>query len=122
MPLLRPLAHTVGNIVIEVAYSRAKLPNQPVGGGFMTVTNSGSEDNKLVSVSTPLAGRGEIHEMAMASDVMKMRQVPQGLPVLAGETITLEPGGYHLMFMDLVGPFGFGSVQNSRSESGARGR
>lgn len=97
--------HMVGDIVIEAAYSRATLPNQPVGGGFMTVTNKGAEDDVLVAVSTPVAGRGEIHEMAMFGDVMKMREMVDGLPVQAGETVTLEPGGYHLMFMDLAGPF-----------------
>ncbi len=95
---------TVGDIEITGAFTRATLPNAPVAGGFLTLTNKGAEDDRLVSVTTPIAAMGQIHEMAMEGDVMKMRQLKDGIVVPAGETVVLEPGGYHLMFMGLNGP------------------
>jgi copper(I)-binding protein len=49
-------------------------------------------------------GRLEIHEMSMDRGVMKMRARPQGIAIAPGATVTLEPGGYHLMFQNLTRP------------------
>ncbi|WP_163849521.1 DUF1775 domain-containing protein [Pseudooceanicola aestuarii] len=94
-------AITLGDLTITGAYSRATLPNAPVGGGFFTVANTGAQADRLVSVSSPVAGRAEIHEMAMEGDVMRMRALPDGLEIPAEGTVTLKPGGFHLMLMDL---------------------
>jgi periplasmic copper chaperone A len=92
---------TVGSLTISGGFSRATLPNAPVGGGFLTITNTGAEDDRLVSATSPAAGDVQIHEMKMEGDVMKMAQLPDGLPIPAGQTVTLQPGGFHLMFMQL---------------------
>jgi len=91
----------IGDIVISGPFSRATLPNAPVAGGFLTLANTGAEDDRLVAASAPVARETQIHEMAMAGDVMKMRQLPEGIPLPAGETVVLQPGGLHLMFMGL---------------------
>lgn len=96
-----PAAATVGSIEISGPFTRATLPNAPVAGGFLTLTNTGSEDDRLVSASSTIARETQVHEMAMAGDVMKMRQLTDGLVIPAGATIVLEPGGYHIMFMGL---------------------
>ncbi len=92
---------TVGNIEITAPFTRATLPNAPVAGGFFTLTNIGAEDDRLLDATSDIARDGQIHEMAMQGDVMKMRQLTDGLVIPAGETVVLEPGGYHLMFMGL---------------------
>lgn len=92
---------TLGSLSIAGGFSRATLPNAPVGGGFLTITNSGSADDRLVSATSPVAGEVQIHEMKMEGDVMKMAELPDGLPIPAGQTVTLQPGGFHLMFMQL---------------------
>lgn len=92
---------TAGSLTITGGFSRATLPNAPVGGGFLTITNTGSEDDRLISATSPVAGEVQIHEMKMEGDVMKMAQLPDGLPIPAGQTVTLQPGGFHLMFMQL---------------------
>ena len=56
---------------------------------------------RLVSVSSPVAGVTEVHEMKMEGDVMKMRALAAGLELPAGKTVELKPGGYHVMLMDL---------------------
>lgn len=93
---------TIGDIAITGPFTRATLPNAPVGGGFLTLTNNGASDDRLVSVSSPIARDAQIHEMAMEGDVMKMRQLVDGLVIPAGQSVVLEPGGYHIMFMGLT--------------------
>jgi hypothetical protein len=95
---------TAGDLTIAGAFTRATLPNAPVGGAYLNITNNGAADDRLVSVSTPAAGVAQIHEMKMDGDVMKMNELPDGLVIPAGQTVKLEPGGYHLMLMNLTGP------------------
>lgn len=99
---------TLGDLEISAPFARATLPNQPVAGGFMTLTNTGETDDTLIAARSAAAGRMEVHEMAMDGDVMRMRELEDGLPIPAGETVTLKPGGYHVMFMDLAGPLSEG--------------
>ncbi len=95
---------TAGALEISGGFSRATLPNAPVGGGFMTITNTGSEDDRLIGASSSVAGHMEVHEMAMEGDVMKMRELADGLPIPAGARVELKPGGFHIMFMELQEP------------------
>lgn len=97
-------AIVVGDIEISGPFTRATLPNAPVAAGFLTIANHGGENDRLVAVESPIAKEGQIHEMAMQGDVMKMQHLPDGIVIPAGETLVLEPGGYHLMFMGLTGP------------------
>ncbi len=93
--------YKIGDITIDHPVARATLPGQKVGGGYMALLNAGSADDTLIGASAGFAGKVEIHEMKMVDDVMQMNALPTGLPVPAGETVTLKPGGYHLMFMQL---------------------
>lgn len=94
----------LGALTLAAPYSRATLPNAPVAGGFLTIANGSEADDRLIAASSAIAGRMEIHEMVMDGDVMAMRALEEGLPIRAGQTVALQPGGYHLMFMDLTGP------------------
>ncbi len=97
---------TLGTLEIEHPASKATLPGQPVGGGFMIVTNKGTEADRLVSIAAPdVSDDVQIHEMAMENDVMKMRQLPDGIEIPAGATVELKPGGLHVMFMKIKHPF-----------------
>ena len=93
--------HSVGDLTLKAPFARATLPNQPVAGAFLTISNMGSEDDVLVGVSSSISERGEVHEMKMDGDTMKMREMEDGLLIPAGETVELKPGGYHLMFVQL---------------------
>jgi periplasmic copper chaperone A len=97
---------TVGSIKIENAYTRATAPGQEVAGGFMKIENKGAAD-QLVSASSPAAGEVQLHEMAMEGNVMKMREV-KSIAVPAHGMVELKHGGYHLMFLNLKGPFNAG--------------
>ncbi len=96
-------------IKIEGAYTCATAPGQQVAGGFMKIDNKGNVADQLVSASSPAAGEVQLHEMAIDGNVMKMRQV-KDIAVPAGGTVELKPGGYHLMFLNLKGPFTAGQT------------
>lgn len=85
-------------------WARATPPGAGAGGGFFTITNHGSTDDRLVSASSPITDRVEIHTMEMDGEVMRMQHLPGGIEIPAGETVTLAPGGLHLMFMALSSP------------------
>src|SRR5690606_26613858 len=93
------LAHEFkfGDLEIGHPWSRATPHGAQVAGGYMTITNQGSSADRLVSVSSDISDKAEIHEMAVKDGVMTMRPVEGGLEIPAGATIELKPGGYHLM-------------------------
>lgn len=96
LALAAPLA--LAQTTVADPWVRATVAGQKASGAFMTLTSA--QGGKLVAVSTPVAGVAEIHEMAMSGNVMKMHAIP-GLALPAGQPVKLEPGGYHLMLMDL---------------------
>lgn len=99
---------TLGDLKIGHPWAKITLPGAKVGGGYLKITNNGSTDDRLVSITTDRAGTAQIHEMKMENDVMKMRELPDGLAVPAGQTVELTPGGLHVMFMDLKQPLAEG--------------
>ncbi|MNS92928.1 hypothetical protein D3C72_1270760 [compost metagenome] len=97
-----------GSLEVSGGTTKAMLPGQPVGGGYVSIKNTGDSDDKLVGVESSAAGRAEIHEMAMVNDVMKMRKLDDGIVIPAGQTVELKPGGLHMMFFDVKKPFAEG--------------
>ncbi len=87
---------------VRDAWVRATVQGQKATGAFMTLT--AKNDGRLVGLSTPVASVAEVHEMKMEGEVMKMRAMPDGLNLPAGKSVTLNPGGYHLMLMDIKLP------------------
>ena len=84
---------------VKDAWVRGTVAQQKATGMFAQL--SSAQGSRLVAVSTPVAGIAEIHEMAMEGNVMRMRALPDGLALPAGKTVALQPGGYHVMLMDL---------------------
>ncbi|MGY8664877.1 copper chaperone PCu(A)C [Bradyrhizobium sp. UFLA05-109] len=93
-----------GDLVITQAWSRATPGGAKVAGGYLTIENKGIAPDRLISVSAEIAGKIEVHEMAMDNGVMKMRPLDKGLAIEPGKTVKLAPGGYHLMMQELKGP------------------
>lgn len=97
--------YTIGSLTIASPWSRATPGGAKIAGGYLKITNSGNTPDRLVSAATSAAGKVEIHEMSTTNGVMQMRPLNEGLPIKAGETVELKPGGFHMMFMDLTQPF-----------------
>jgi copper(I)-binding protein len=97
---LSAVAHEA--VEVSNAWVRATVKGQMATGAFMTLT--ASDASKLVSVSTPVAGVAQVHEMKMDAGVMRMNELAGGLDLPAGKAVELKPGGYHVMLMDLKAP------------------
>lgn len=95
--LIKP-ADAAEPVGVKDAWVRMPAPGQTVAGAYMTLT--ARSQSALVSVASPVAARGELHSMTMEGGVMKMRDVER-IDIAAGRTITLEPGGLHVMLVDL---------------------
>jgi copper(I)-binding protein len=95
--------YTQGALHIAHPWSRATPHGAVVAAGYLVIENRGSSADRLVSIAVPaeVAGRAEIHEMAVQDGVMRMRPLPRGIEIAPGFTAKLEPGGLHLMFLDL---------------------
>ncbi|TAK86255.1 MAG: copper chaperone PCu(A)C [Aquabacterium sp.] len=85
-------------VSVDDAWARATVPQQKSSGAYLRITAARAA--ALVEVRTPVAGSAEIHEMSMVGDVMRMRAIDR-LPLPAGRAVALEPGGYHVMLLDL---------------------
>ena len=91
------------NAQVEVAdaWARATGPGQMATGVFMNLT--AKKATRLVGIKTNLTNVAQVHEMKMDKDVMKMQAV-KALDLPAGQTVSLKPGSYHVMLMDLKAP------------------
>jgi copper(I)-binding protein len=96
--------YKLGSLEIGHPWARATPPSAPAGGGYLTITNKGTESDRLVSAKSPAAGAVQVHEMKMEGNVMRMREVDGGLAIPPGATVALAPGGLHLMMMGLKEP------------------
>jgi len=88
----------LAQVTVTEPWVRATVPAAKSAGAFMHLQSAANA--RLVSVSTPVAGRAEIHEMAMENNTMRMRAV-DGIDLPAGKPVHLASGGYHLMFFEL---------------------
>jgi len=96
--------YRVGALKIGHPYARATVPGQPSGGAYLKLENTGSESDKLLSVTSPAAKSVEIHDMKMDGNVMKMREAGE-IELKPMSTVTMAPGGgYHIMLMGLIQP------------------
>lgn len=91
---------TVGTIEIGHPWSRPTPPSAPVASGYMTLTNSGAEADRLVEISSPLSERAEIHRSTIEDGVASMRPVEE-LPLEPEATVDFAAEKLHVMF---IGP------------------
>ncbi|WP_420408620.1 copper chaperone PCu(A)C [Hoeflea sp.] len=103
--------YKIGALEIGHPYARATPPNAPVSGGYMTIRNTSDAADRLIAGEAGFADRVEIHEMSMENDVMKMRELADGLEIPAGGEVELKPGGYHIMFIGLDGQMAEGETR-----------
>jgi copper(I)-binding protein len=93
---------TVGDITVTGVWMREPAEGQTLSAAYGTITNEGEADVTLVSASVPFDATVEIHETIMGDDgSMQMQEVPEGFVVPAGGSFTLEPGGPHIMLIDI---------------------
>ncbi|MDB5375313.1 MAG: hypothetical protein JWP04_3955 [Belnapia sp.] len=101
-PVAAAMAHDgqAGDIAVTQPWSRAAGANG-TGAGFLTIHNAGGEPDRLVSAASPAARKVELHAHVRDGEVMRMRPV-DGIPLPPGQTVTLQPGGLHVMLIGLT--------------------
>lgn len=105
-----PARVSLGPLVIEAPWTRATPGGATTGAGYLTITNTGSAPDTLLGGGIEAGERIEIHDMTMTDGLMTMRRLPEGLVIPAGETVRLESGGLHLMFIGLKQGFKAGET------------
>jgi copper(I)-binding protein len=96
---------TAGDIIVTGAFTRATLPDAQVGAGYFTISNAGSEADTLIAASSEVSPTVELHNMTVENGMMKMSEVEGGIEVPAGGSVSLAPGGLHVMFIGPNQPF-----------------
>jgi copper(I)-binding protein len=93
----------VGTLVIHDAWARPTPPGISVGAVYLRISNQGAQADRLVGVRSPAAASGEIHETRSQGGTMQMRPVA-ALACPAGATVSISPGGVHIMLVGLKQP------------------
>jgi periplasmic copper chaperone A len=96
--------YDVGSMHISAPWARATPKGAASGAAYMTITNNGKTADKVSCVSSDASAECQIHSMTMDNGVMQMRPVEGGLEIKPGETVTLKPGGFHMMLLNLKHP------------------
>lgn len=93
----------LGDLHVDHPWARASIGAAKAGAAYVTITNHGSETDRLVAAATPVARNASLHSHLMEDGVMKMRPV-EAIEVAPGEPAVLQPGGLHIMLMGLNAP------------------
>lgn len=96
-----------GELHIAHPWSRALPPVAPTGAAYLQISNHGDQVDTLLGADTPVAEKVEIHEHVHADGLMKMQRVDR-LEVAPGDTLSFQPGAYHLMLFNLKQPLNAG--------------
>jgi copper(I)-binding protein len=98
----------LGNLIVTEARARPTPPGVSVGAVYFSITNAGSKADRLLSVSTPVANRVELHESRNMRGVVEMREVTS-VECPPGATVRATPGGLHVMLLGLAAPLAAGT-------------
>ena len=92
----------LGQLTIDHPYITKPMPGMNNAAGYMVIKNKGTKSDSLVKVETLFSNNVEFHEMSMKNNIMKMKKIDGGLKVPGGDKLILKPGGYHIMFKNLL--------------------
>lgn len=92
---------TAGDLTISKAWSRATIGAQRPAAFYVEIRNDGKAEDRLVGIETPVAGMPMLHQTVIQDGLATMPHV-EAVDVPAGETVSLSPGGYHGMLMELT--------------------
>lgn len=101
--------YKLGAIEIDHPWTRPTATGQQVGAGFMTLSNTGAEPDRLIGAESPAAEKVQLHTHIHEGDVVQMRPV-EAIDLAPQTSVKLEPGGYHLMLIGLKAPIVEGAM------------
>lgn len=91
------------SIEVREPFARASIGQADTGVVYLIIHNRSDAADRLVAASSPAAERAELHTHRLDGTVMRMRQV-EAVEIAAGETVSFEPGGLHIMLRGLTAP------------------
>ena len=101
--LLLVSSNSYANLEVSEAQVRLLPPSVPNTSAYFTIENTGSKDRVLISASSEIANKVELHSHVMKDGMMRMRQQEKVI-IPAGEKVVFAPGGLHLMIFGLIDP------------------
>jgi periplasmic copper chaperone A len=99
-PAVAQQSTRLGDLTLTNLWTTATPPGAPTATGYLTVTNAGSAPDRLIAVSSPVAETAMLHQMVFSNGIASMHEIG-GIDIPPGKTVTLDPSGYHLMFITL---------------------
>jgi hypothetical protein len=101
---------TVGDLQFIHPHIPQPAATAQVAGGYMAISNAGAQADRLMGVSSAIAKSVSLHETRVDANGVASMSPVKALEIPAGETVLLEPGGYHIMFMGLTGRLSEGDM------------
>jgi hypothetical protein len=102
--VLTGLSFAESKVVVEGAWVGEVPPSSPVAAAYMTIKNNGTADDKLLGVTSSISGSTMVHQTVVDDKGVASMDMIDALVIPAGKSITLKPGGTHIMLMDLKEP------------------
>jgi len=99
--------YELGTLVIGHPWSRPTAPGVPMGVAYLSITNNGTEADALIGASSPDAAAVQFHQTTISEGMARMRPLSE-VPIPPGATVKIDPGGIHLMLVDLKAPLEVG--------------
>jgi copper(I)-binding protein len=90
-----------GELEIKTPWARATPGHAENGAAYLTIVSPTAD--RLTAASSPVAKKAELHKMSMEGGVMRIRPLA-AIDIPAGQTVTLSPGGMHIMLLGLTQP------------------
>ena len=114
LPLLLLIAcQQPPKIAVGDAWARETAPGQSAAV-YLTLANTGAGDDRLVAADSPAADSASLHSSSSSGGVARMRALPDGLDLAAGDRLELAPGGTHIMLTGLKRPLAAGRTVELR--------
>ena len=98
-----------GDLEVDAAWARASIGTSRPGAAYFTVRNLGDEADRLTGLSSPVSAMPMLHQTTLSEGVSRMAHV-EAAEIPAGGELTLEPGGMHVMLMELTTPLKEGAT------------
>jgi copper(I)-binding protein len=96
--------YRIGSLHIDHPWAIATPNGAKVGAGYLTITNEGTQPDRLIALTSPVARKVTLHGSVKEGDVVKMRTLEKGIEIKPGETVEMKPEGAHVMFEGLRAP------------------
>jgi periplasmic copper chaperone A len=104
---------TLGDLEIIHPHIPQPAASAKSAGGYMAIANNGTEPDRLIGIETDFAAKSEVHESKVDADGLGTMEHVEALEIPPGETVSLEPGGYHVMLMGLAEPLKEGKLHKA---------